>query len=208
VKIRSRALRLVALLALLLIGATLLVRSANSFLSIDKPVHATVLIVEGWLPDYAMQGAIEEFKRGSYNYVLTSGRTLPGAWLASRFKTSAEFAAANLAALGLQTNVIVAVPPPEGDRDRTYASAVAVRQWLDTNSSVHAVNIYSLGAHARRSQLLFRKALGDKVSVGVLAHPDNSYDPSHWWASMDGFQEVTCETMAYVYAKFLFHPSQ
>jgi hypothetical protein len=43
---------------------------------------------------------------------------LPAAWLASRFKTSAEFAAANLAALGLQTNVIIAAPPPEGMRDR------------------------------------------------------------------------------------------
>ena len=63
VKTRARLLRRIAIVAVLLVAALLLVRSANSFLSADRPVQANVLIVEGWLPDYAMRGAIEEFKR-------------------------------------------------------------------------------------------------------------------------------------------------
>ncbi|MGA2863524.1 MAG: ElyC/SanA/YdcF family protein [Verrucomicrobiota bacterium] len=197
----------VVLAVLLLGGAFLASHSLSSFLSARSPVSANVLVVEGWLPDFAMQGAIEEFKRGGYKYVITSGGGLPDGWLAGRFKTGAEFAAANLAALGLPTNVIVPAPSARVGRDRTYAAALAVKEWLRmAHPEVRAVNLYSLGPHARRSRLLFQKAMGNKVKVGVIAHPDNRYDSKRWWASMDGFTEVTQEGFAYLYAKCLFRP--
>jgi hypothetical protein len=139
--------------------------------------------------------------------VVTSGGAMPAPWLHSRFKTGGEFAAANLAALGLDPKVIVPTAEPEHSRDRTYASALAIKEWLlGANVTVKAVNVYSIGAHARRSRLLFQKALGDEVRVGIISHPDSEFHPEYWWASMGGFTEVTGESLAYLYARFLFHP--
>ena len=62
--------------------------------------------------------------------------------------------------------------------------------------------------HARRTRLLFQKALGDKVDVGVIGIPNPDYDAKHWWRYSDGVREVIGESIAYVYAKLFFHPSE
>ena len=194
-------------LVLLTLGAVGLgAGSIPGFLCVNHRVAAEVLVVECWLPDYAMQGAIQEFKRGGYKYVVTSSGAIGAPWLQSRFKTGGEFAAANLAALGLDPKAIIATAAPQQSRDRTYASALPIKEWLrGADTTVKAVNVYSLSAHARRSRLLFQKALGDKVKVGVISHPDGQVDLESWWPSMDGFTEVVSEGLAYLYARFLFH---
>ena len=221
-------------------------RRANSFLSVSKPVPADLLIVESWLPDRAMVGAVAEFNRGNYKCLLVSSPCFSEGWMASRFRSPDEFAAANLAALGMDTNAVVAVPCGRVSRDRTYAAALAIRRWLEgrnwtmgpgttgpqttgpqttgpqttgprdhgttglgtTNGGpvVRAVNLYSFGAHARRSRLLYQKALGRKIQVGVIAYPDYHYDPARWWAEGEGFRDVVGEGIAYLYARLLFHP--
>jgi hypothetical protein len=177
----------------------------SPFLAVNEPVAANVLIVESWLPDYAMRGVVEEFKRGGYKYVITSGRVLSDVWLAAHYPTAAEFAAANLALMGIETNRLVAAPPPPVGRDRTYNSARAVQKWLAQNDpSVTAVNVYSLGPHARRTRLLFQKAMGSGIRVGIIAAPEVAYDPEHWWTNMRGFDAVLGEGLAYCYARCLF----
>ena len=177
----------------------------NPFLSVSRPVPANVLVVEGWLPDHAMLSAVGEFRRGGYKYVIATGGTLPDAGPLSRYKTGAEFAAAKLVELGLQAQVVIAVSSEPAGRDRTYSSGVALKHWLDVNdSSIKAVDVYSLGPHARRSRLLFQKALGSTVKVGIIACPDSYYDSRRWWASSEGVRTVTGEGLAYVYARFIF----
>ena len=51
--------------------------SIQGFLSKNEPVNANILVVEGWLPDYAMKKAAEEFNDGAYDYIITSGLKLP-----------------------------------------------------------------------------------------------------------------------------------
>jgi hypothetical protein len=199
-------------LVLVAIGLTALVfvaRSIHSFLAVSNPVPADVLIVESWLPDSAFRGAVEECRRGNYRCVITTGLTLPEVWLGSKYKTGAEFAAANLVALALTTNLVVPIPAVDDTRDRTYLSALAVAKWLETaRPAIRAVNIYTFSLHARRTRLLFRKALGNNVKVGVIAHPEDSYDAKHWWVSSNGFRGVADEGIAYLYARVLFHPGK
>jgi len=182
-------------------------RSIDSFLSVNRPVAAEVLVVESWLPDYAYRGAVEEFQRGRYKYIITTGFTLAEPWLESKYKSAAEFAAANLAAMGVDANAIIMLPAPRETRDRTYLSAVPVRKWLEAQiPPLDSINVYTLGAHARRTRLLFEKALGKTVKVGVLAHPDKYYDARRWWLSSYGFRKLIDEGIAYLYARFLFRP--
>ncbi len=181
-------------------------RFTGHFLALNEPIRGDALVIEGWIPDYAMRAAIEEFRRGHYRYVVTSGGTIidTDPW-AQRYQTWADVAAADLKRLGLDES-ITCLPARKTSIDRTYCSALAVRDWLNSpaGSSVHAINIYSLSTHARRSHLLFEKAIGTRARVGVVALPDLSYDCNRWWRTSEGFREVFTEAIAYGYARCVF----
>jgi hypothetical protein len=64
------------LISVLLLGYKALKPTINylsSYLSNTERVNANVLIVEGWLPDYALELAYEEFQRKGYEIIITSG---------------------------------------------------------------------------------------------------------------------------------------
>ncbi|MGO8676423.1 MAG: hypothetical protein ACLQVX_11210 [Limisphaerales bacterium] len=195
--------------AALLVAAALTTGCLYDFLSITAPVRADVLIVESWLSDKALRDAAAEFERGGYKYLMTCGpRELAEVWRSSsRYKTGPELAAAALTSMGLRTELIVPLAPSNVLRDRTYSAALTAAAWLgSTNMGVRAVNVYSSGPHARRSRLLYQKALGKEVRVGVFAHLPTSYDPKDWWTTSNGFQDVIDEAVAYLYARAFFHP--
>jgi len=57
---------------MLLIGV-LVLKGVYPFLAITHRVDANTLVVEGWIHDYAIREAVEEFRRGSYHQILTTG---------------------------------------------------------------------------------------------------------------------------------------
>ena len=123
------------------------------------------------------------------------------------YNTSASLAAGRLKAAGFSPELIQMVPSRVSERDRTYSSAVALRDWFrDNHVSVHGINIVTEDVHARRSWLLFQKALGPGVKVGVIAVPNPDYDAGQWWRYSEGVKEVVSEGVAYLYAKFFFWP--
>jgi uncharacterized SAM-binding protein YcdF (DUF218 family) len=163
------------------------------------------LVVEGWGPDYALQAALEEFNRNHYEKIFVTGGPLEQGVPLSEYKTYAELGAATLLKLGMSTNAVQAVPSPLVRRDRTYTSALSLRNWLDEHGTAPAsINLITVGPHARRSRLLFEKALGKGVRVGVTAVPVNDYDPRRWWRSSAGVRAVINEALAYGYARVLF----
>jgi hypothetical protein len=183
-----------------------MLKGIHPFLAPTHPVSARVLVVEGWLPDYALAEAAAEFYSGRYGTVLTSGAISKDGWLDVPKYTAADWAARRLKELGL-TNKIVAVPCREERVDRTYHSALLVRRWLDDNNlAVTGVNVLTLGPHARRTRLLFQKALGNQTAVGIIAVESRDYDPGHWWRTSEGVREVIGEAVAYIYARVFFHP--
>jgi hypothetical protein len=126
----------------------------------------------------------------------------------SEYKTYAELGAATLLKLGLDRDSVQAVPTPAVRQDRTYASALVLKQWLQQHNAMPAeLNLISLGAHARRSRLLFEKAFGQDARVGIIALENQDYDPEHWWKSSQGVRTVTDELIAYGYARLVFHPA-
>lgn len=181
------------------------IRGAYSFLAVDDPVYKGALVVEGWVPDYVLQQAITEFRGDHYSKIFVTGGPLENGAPLSEYRTYAELGAATLVGLGLTTNAVQAVPAPKVRLDRTYASAVALKNWLHAHGTVETnFTIVTRGAHARRSRLLFEKALGKGYRVGIIAIEDQNYDSKRWWASSDGVRIVTGEIIAYLYARLLF----
>lgn len=198
--------KLLVLLAIAL-GSLLATWKLNAFLSPIRPVAAQVLVVEGWIPDYALDAAVSEFRRGGYRLLLTSGNVTKDGWAETPHYTTAEWAAQRLKRRGLSAEV-VAVPCRVERVDRTYHAALEVRRWLDGAGITNGgINVLTLGPHARRSWLLFRKALASGFRVGVISIAGREYDPTHWWRSSDGVREVVGEALAYLYARCLFFPS-
>ena len=197
------------LLLALICGAALIgtIRGAYPFLAVNDPKPGGVLVVEGWAGDYALEAAVVEFKQFSYEKVYVTGGPVDLGGPLSAYKTYAELGTATLLALGLSTNVVQPVPGPKVKQDRTYASAVAFRKWVNEHGvQLSRVNLVTAGPHARRSRLLFQKCLGN-VPIGVIAITEPDYEPRRWWRSSQGFRVVTSEAIAYLYARFLFHAS-
>jgi hypothetical protein len=177
------------------------------FLAPIHPVESRVMAVEGWLPDYALEQALNEFRKDHYELLVVTGPPLEPGYYLFEYKTYADLGAATLKNLGLQEKMLVAVPSARARKDRTFTAGLALKQWLQQNRpSINAVNVVTLGVHARRTWLLFEKALGPNYSVGIIAAPDRDYDSGRWWSSSYGVRSVVGEMIAYVYAKLLFSP--
>ena len=194
------------LLALLGIALTVVgVLSVHSFLAITERVPAAVLVVEGWVPDYVLEEAGAEFQRHHYAKLYVTGGPLETGQHLSEYKTYAELGAATLIRLGVSKNALKAVPAPWVRQDRTYTSAVILRNWLRLHNAIGTnINVISLGAHARRTRLLFRMAFEDGSRVGIIAIKDRDYAPDQWWQSSQGARTVIDELVAYIYARTVF----
>ena len=178
------------------------------FLAPNAPIAARVLVVEGWAPDYVMERAVQEFRSKPYDKLYVTGGPIEHGAPLCQYNDYATLGAAVILKLGLQTNVVQAVPAPFVPQDRTYTSAVTLRQWLkDHGGETDKINILSAGPHARRSRLLYRKAFGSETKFGIVAVPEVDFNPAKWWKTSQGFRTVTSELIAYLYAKVFFHPS-
>ena len=177
------------------------------FLALNDPQPGGILVVEGWGNEDAMNDALAEFHRNHYDGLFVTGGPIEKSSPLASYMTFAEFGTWVLVRLGGDPNRIHAVPGPEVVKDRTYASAVALRQWLaDHHYAAAKVNVISMGAHCRRTRNLFQAAFGDSARVGIIASEGTDFDPRRWWTCSEGFRGVTGEIIAYLYALFLFHP--
>jgi hypothetical protein len=195
---------LLLLMGLLSVSAGL--RIVHPFLAVTDPLPGGVLVVEGWVTDYAFEQAIAEFRKYNSRKLYVTGGPLDRGMPLSEYKTYAELGAATLVRLGLDKNAVQAVPAPWMRQDRTYASAIALRNWLRQHNAMPAqVNVITVGAHARRSRLLFEKAFAGDLRVGIVAIEDRAYDAKRWWTSSNGVRAVFGEMLAYGYARLFFH---
>lgn len=197
------------LVLLLLIGlATGFVYAVYPFLALTQRVDTDILVVEGWIHEYAIRSAISEFQSGHYQRVFSTGGPVVGmGGYTNDYNTSASLGAGRLKAAGLSPDFIQMVPSRVSERDRTYSAALALRNWFrERHVTVHGINIVTEDVHARRTRLLFQRALGNHTVVGVVAVPNPDYDARRWWRYSEGVKDVVSEGAAYIYARLLFFP--
>lgn len=195
------------LLLLLAGGAAFAVRTAHDFLAINAPVHTSVLVIEGWVPRYAVTNFVAKVGKDYTDIYTTGGVTLADGKSRNDADTYASVTKTRLVRAGVPAEKLHVVPCWIVRRDRTYSSALALREWCRTNNvRLTAFNVVTLGPHARRSRLLHEKAFGKGVEVGIIPLTNVEYDPDHWWRYSEGVKETLSETAAYLYSRFLFSP--
>jgi uncharacterized SAM-binding protein YcdF (DUF218 family) len=199
-----------AVISIFLLAAILWLVNIQPFLAKTERADTKILVVEGWVHEFAIRAAVNEFKSGAYEKIYTTGGPVVGdGGYSNDFNTAASVGADLLKKDGIADESLQMVPSRVSGRDRTYSSAVALRDWFRAhNVSVHNMNVLTEDCHARRTRLLFQEAFGPGVTVGVISIPDPDYDAKHWWRYSEGVREVLGENIAWIYAKFFFHPSK
>lgn len=193
----------------LLLGTVGLVHSIFPFLAVTHRVDSDVLVVEGWVHEYAIRTAISEFQSGHYQRVFTTGGPVVGmGGYTNDYNPSASVGASRLKAAGFSPEFVQMIPSRINDRDRTYSAALALRNWFrEHHAGVQSINVVTEDVHARRSRLLFQKAFGPGMNVGIISIPNPDYDSTHWWRYSEGVKEIVSEGAAYIYARLFFYPA-
>jgi hypothetical protein len=183
--------------------ATWLARGLSTFLSVNSPVGAQVLVVEGWMPSYAYREAAALFRQGGYRNIIAAGVAHDDADDVPDART--DSGVDDLVKAGVPRDRIDLATSSEKQLDRTFHSAEAVKRLLlEKGIRATSLDILTVGPHARRSRLLYEGALGGEFKIGIIALPDRRFDPEHWWRSSEGVRAVVDETVAYLYARLYF----
>jgi uncharacterized SAM-binding protein YcdF (DUF218 family) len=175
----------------------------ESFLSLTwRMPAAEVLVVEGWIGDQGIRAAATEFEQRGYQYVVATGglteRRNEPRW------SYAEMASRSLIRCGVPNDKIILAPATDVERQRTYESAVAVWKALQARGmQPKALNVFTLGAHARRSRLVFAKVEGPGTKVGVVGWAPPEDEAMPWWRSSERARELLTETAGYVFEALL-----
>jgi hypothetical protein len=181
-----------------LLSFLLFVRYIHPFLAVQDPVAARVLVIEGWMADSEISALVAEFHRGNYQRVYTTGGEVH--W--GNSENYADYSAKCLNEGGIPMSMIVPVASSGKDWARTYQSASALRKYFESHQCApNSLNVITVGPHARRSRLLFKRGLGPNTTVGIITLPREDYDEQHWWRSSTGVREVISELAAYLYCR-------
>lgn len=199
-----------ALALFFLLAGIFLLLNVQPFLAPTRRQETKILVVEGWVRPYAILAAVREAEAGHYEKIYTTGGPVVGTGgYSNDYNTSASVGAELLVKTGLPEKLVQMVPSHIAGRDRTYSSAVALREWFHAHGlAVKSFNVLTEDVHARRTQLLFQKAFGGETAVGIVSVADPDYDAAHWWRYSEGVRQILGESIAYLYAKILFHPAE
>lgn len=193
---------------IMLAGASVLaVRCVHTFLAVDQPAGARLLVIEGWMAPEELDQAIARFRSGNYNAVITTGGAVHTDLYQKNATSYAKLACDYLVRHGIAASSVTAVPTPESAQERTYLSAVMVRVWLaQSGQTVEALDVFSLGVHSRRSRAIYRMAFGPDVRIGILTARPTSYDSDAWWKTSIGAKTVITEVISWIWTQLFFWP--
>ncbi|HBX60911.1 MAG TPA: hypothetical protein DEG65_13045, partial [Methylophaga sp.] len=155
------------ILLLLTLCSLLLLRQLAVILAPTDPVaDRTYLVVEGWQDEDSLLAALAIFNAEQYQYMITTGG--PNVrFLSPAHASYAEQAGAFMVQHGLDAEKLIMIPAPESAQERTYLSAVMVRDWLALKETdLKGLNVHTSDVHARRTRSLYREAFPN-VEIGI-----------------------------------------
>lgn len=197
------------LFLVLFVGAGLfLVQQLALILSPTAPVaERTYLVVEGWQDEASLLSALAIFDAENYQYLITTGGPNKRS-LSPQHPSYAEQAGAFLIEQGLPSEQLIVIPAPESAQERTYLSAVMVRDWLALKQAdLSQLNVHTSHVHARRTRYLYQQAFPD-VEIGIYAAAPQGFELDKWWQTSDGAKSVITELIGNLWVTCCFYPGE
>jgi hypothetical protein len=199
-----------AVLLLLTVWIWVTARNIVPFLSKEETIAARVMVLEGYVPDYAFPEIIRIFTEDNYEFLIATGTSYDQGFYISGVRSSAELIGKSLKNIGFDTTKMAVVPASSDVyRDRTFYTGQAVKTYLQKyRPEVKSINLVSVGVHARRSHYLYKLAIGSELKVGNIVIPDKNFNKKNWYKSSLGFRTVLNETIGYLYIHWIFAPER
>jgi len=171
----------------------------ESFLSRTERLPSEYLVVEAWIGSEGLKAAAAEFQHSGYHFIVATGGLSNDRWSVHRYSYT-EMARYELSLAGVPPDRIICAPAADVESQRTFESARAVRATLLARGDAPpAVNVFTLRAHARRSQLVFAKMLGPQIRVGVVSWIPDTDLSAYWWESSERAIDMLKETAGWVF---------
>ena len=209
---RRRSLMLPTLAGWLLILVTIglvvgfVFRNMAVFLTVNEPLGAEHLVIDGWLNKEGLDQGLAYFETQNFSKLVVVGGPITDEFHGID-ESYAERAAGYLLEQGLPQQRIAIVNVPYSAQDRTFLSAVMVREWFKQQGiSLNRLDIFSSSVHTRRSRDLYRLAFGDQIEIGITASEPRDFTPAHWWKSNDNGKGVAVEFAGWFLVKCCFYP--
>lgn len=191
----GRNLLIAAITVFIVLGGIYLVReplqsSVYSYLSLNRPEKAEVLVIEGWLGNRMFKEAAAEFWRGKYSLCLVIGKT-----------RSSRSPIRVLIGFGVDSVAVKFADAETKKGHSTYHIAIAARQWLQTNyPEISTLNVFTAGPHGRKSWILFKRVFGPDYSVGVVSCSIERSDDEQWSGRKQKLRTLIKYVTGYFYA--------
>jgi hypothetical protein len=193
----------------LLTGISLFIlRNLAIFLAYSDPVKGDILIVEGWLGESTLLKAFNKFKEGDYQYLITTGGPVKGK-INPDYSSYAEKAGAFLVSKYLDKSKLIVIPTPATALNRTFLSAVMVREWFRENEyTVSSFDLFTGDVHARRTHILYKLAFQPDIKIGIIAAAPHGFHLHSWWKTSYGAKSVFTEVAGLVWVTCCFDPGE
>ncbi len=178
------------------------------YLAVNQPKHAEYLLVEGWQSEQSLLQALSVFREGGYRLLITTGGP-DNRTITPKYKSFAEESAAFLLAQSIEPDKIVIVSAPASAQNRTFLSAVMVREWFIKQELLpKSIDVFTEGVHARRTHALYQLAFGDSVEIGISASRPENYNLNRWWQTSSGAKSVITEVIGVIWVTCCFTPGE
>jgi len=197
------------IIILFTVAITLIIlKNMATFLAHNEPVQGQYLIVEGWLSEPALLEALTTYKTGGYKFLITTGGP-DTRHINPLHETYAEQSAAFIQNRGFDDSNLIVIATPASAQNRTFLSAVMVRDWLTANSTVKStIDVFSGDVHARRTHKLYKMAFADEIKIGIIAAQANGFDLQYWWQTSEGAKAVLTESAGLLWVTCCFNPGK
>ena len=193
------------ILVVLSLSIYVIFQNVASFLAVNEPIGADYLVIEGWLGKKELKQAYQIFDGRDYKLAIVSGGPITDEFNSGP-PNYAERARQYLLSIDFLEEKLFAAPAPYSAQERTFLSAVMVRDWFTGQGIVvKSLDIFSGDVHARRSRHLYQLAFGEHVEIGVYASEPDEFDLSRWWQSSDAAKSVASELVGWGLVKCCFN---
>jgi len=134
-----------------------------------------------------------------YDYLDMDGKDI----IIFKYNSYAELAKNKLINIGIDAGSITAIPGERTAINRTLKSAKAFQVWLkESNLKVKGINIVSLGSHAQRTWMVYRKVLGNQYKTGIISVSDYENNLAEKYNIMTPLREI----LGIIYYWFILIP--
>lgn len=185
-------------------------KNMSSYLAVSEPKHGNYLVVDGWLNKNNLKQALDIFRHpdNRYTYLITIGgpdilnQNIEALTYAEQ---SAKFFRSN----GVDEKKIIIISTPHSAQDRTYLSAVKLREWFYKEEKQNSViDVFTGAVHARRTLFLYNLAFRSKINIGVYAAEPVNFSLKTWWKTSQGAKTTVTEFLAYLWTILFFSPGE